>query len=112
MTAEKGGKTLLVMHELYPRRKLSTPPAGAADAMGETFEQLDELPRHPGRERGTVMNSSTPVRLADSSPIPRGTPSASGQSVLMADLARLIPAGKAHAGRGSRPRRENSTTTF
>ena len=25
--AEKGGKTLLVMHELYPRRKLSTPPA-------------------------------------------------------------------------------------
>ena len=25
--AENGGKTLLVMHELIPRRKLSTPPA-------------------------------------------------------------------------------------
>jgi hypothetical protein len=39
----KGGKTLLVMHELYPSKEASTPPARAADAMGETFEQLDEV---------------------------------------------------------------------
>jgi len=42
--AEKGGKTLLVMHELYPSKEaLDAAGAGAADAMGETFEQLDEL---------------------------------------------------------------------
>src|SRR5215475_6387889 len=41
---EKGGKTLLVMHELYPSQKaLDAAGTGAADAMGETFEQLDEL---------------------------------------------------------------------
>src|SRR6185295_6904027 len=42
--AEKGGKTLLVMHELYPSKEaLDSAGTGAADAMGETFEQLDEL---------------------------------------------------------------------
>ena len=42
--AEKGGKTLLVMHELYPSKEaLDAAGTGAADAMGETFEQLDEL---------------------------------------------------------------------
>src|SRR4029079_5129588 len=42
--AEKGGKTLLVMHELYPSKEaLDAAGIGAADAMGETFEQLDEL---------------------------------------------------------------------
>ena len=41
---EKGGKTLLVMHELYPSKEaLDATGTGAADAMGETFEQLDEL---------------------------------------------------------------------
>ncbi len=41
--AEKGGKTLLVMHELYPSKEALDAAGGAADAMGETFEQLDEL---------------------------------------------------------------------
>ena len=41
---EKGGKTLLVMHDLYPSKEaLDAAGTGAADAMGETFEQLDEL---------------------------------------------------------------------
>jgi len=41
---EKGGKTLLVMHELYPPKEaLDAAGTGAADAMTETFEQLDEL---------------------------------------------------------------------
>jgi uncharacterized protein YndB with AHSA1/START domain len=41
---EKGGKTLLVMHELYASKEaLDAAGTGAADAMGETFEQLDEL---------------------------------------------------------------------
>src|SRR6476620_9864979 len=41
---ETGGKTLLVMHELYPSKEaLDAAGTGAADAMGETFEQLDEL---------------------------------------------------------------------
>ena len=41
--AEKGGKTLLVVHELYPSKEALDAAGGAADAMGETFEQLDEL---------------------------------------------------------------------
>src|SRR3954447_6989428 len=42
--AEQGGKTLLVMHELYPSKEaLDAAGTGAVDAMGETFEQLDEL---------------------------------------------------------------------
>ena len=41
---EKDGTTLLVMHELYPSKEaLDAAGTGAADAMGETFEQLDEL---------------------------------------------------------------------
>jgi uncharacterized protein YndB with AHSA1/START domain len=41
---EKGGKTLLVMHELYPSKEaLDAAGTGAADATHETFEQLDEL---------------------------------------------------------------------
>ncbi|ESY93361.1 MULTISPECIES: SRPBCC family protein [unclassified Mesorhizobium] len=41
---EKGGKTLLIMHELYPSKKaLDAAGTGAADAMAETFGQLDEL---------------------------------------------------------------------
>ena len=42
--ADEGGKTLLVMHELYPSKEaLDAAGTGAADAMGETFDQLDEL---------------------------------------------------------------------
>lgn len=42
--AEKAGRTLLVMHELYPSKEaLDAAGTGAADAMSETFEQLDEL---------------------------------------------------------------------
>ena len=42
---EKGGKTLLVLHELYPSKEaLDAAGTGAADAMGETFDQLD-LPK-------------------------------------------------------------------
>jgi uncharacterized protein YndB with AHSA1/START domain len=41
---EQGGKTLLVLHELYPSKEaLDAAGTGAADAMPETFEQLDEL---------------------------------------------------------------------
>ena len=41
---EKGGKTLLVLHELYPSKEaLDAAGTGAADAMGEMFDQLEEL---------------------------------------------------------------------
>src|SRR5678816_3998128 len=41
---ERGGRTLLVMHELYPSKEaLDAAGTGAADVMNETFEQLDEL---------------------------------------------------------------------
>jgi len=41
---EQDGTTLLVMRELYPSKEaLDAAGTGAADAMGETFEQLDEL---------------------------------------------------------------------
>jgi uncharacterized protein YndB with AHSA1/START domain len=41
---EKGGETLLVMSDLYPSKEaLDAAGTGAADAMVETFAQLDEL---------------------------------------------------------------------
>jgi uncharacterized protein YndB with AHSA1/START domain len=41
---QQGGKTLVVLHELYPSKDaLDAAGTGAADAMSETFEQLDEL---------------------------------------------------------------------
>ena len=41
---DRGGKTLLVLHELYPSKEaLDAAGTGAADAMVETFAQLDEL---------------------------------------------------------------------
>jgi uncharacterized protein YndB with AHSA1/START domain len=41
---EKDGTTLLVLHELYPSKEaFEAAGTGAADAMGETFSQLDEL---------------------------------------------------------------------
>ncbi|WP_437278562.1 SRPBCC family protein [Sorangium sp. So ce375] len=40
---EKGGKTLVVVHDLYPSKEDLERGAGSTDGMGETFEQLDEL---------------------------------------------------------------------
>ena len=40
---QKGGKTLLTLHELYPSKEALDAAGGAADAMPEQFEQLDEL---------------------------------------------------------------------
>jgi hypothetical protein len=40
---EKGGKTLLTLNELYPSKEALDAGGGAADAMGEQFEQLDAL---------------------------------------------------------------------
>jgi uncharacterized protein YndB with AHSA1/START domain len=40
---EQDGETLVVMHELYPTKEALEAAGGAADAMGESFEQLDEL---------------------------------------------------------------------
>jgi len=42
---EEGGKTQLVMHELYPSKEAldGAIASGSTDGMGETLEQLDEL---------------------------------------------------------------------
>ena len=42
---EKGGKTLLVMHDLYPSKEAldGAIASGSTSGMGETFEQLDAL---------------------------------------------------------------------
>ena len=40
---ERGGKTLLVYHELYPSKGALDANAGMENAMAETFAQLDEL---------------------------------------------------------------------
>src|SRR5271163_1281670 len=41
---EKGGQTLLVLHELYPSKEaLDTAIAGMEGGIAESFEQLDEL---------------------------------------------------------------------
>ena len=41
---EKNGKTLLIMHELYPSKEaLDSAIAGMEGGMRETFEQLDDL---------------------------------------------------------------------
>ena len=42
---ERGGKTLLVMHDLYPSKEAldGAIASGSTGGMGETFEQLDEL---------------------------------------------------------------------
>ena len=42
--ADQGGKTLVAMHELYPSKEaLDAAGTGAADAMAESFDQLDDL---------------------------------------------------------------------
>jgi uncharacterized protein YndB with AHSA1/START domain len=42
---ERDGKTLLVMHDLYPSKEAldAAIASGSTDGTGETFEQLDEL---------------------------------------------------------------------
>jgi len=42
---ETGGKTLLVMHDLYPSKEAldDAIASGSTGGTGETFEQLDEL---------------------------------------------------------------------
>jgi uncharacterized protein YndB with AHSA1/START domain len=41
---EKGGRTLVVLQESYPSKEaLDAAGTGAAEAMAETFDQLDEL---------------------------------------------------------------------
>jgi uncharacterized protein YndB with AHSA1/START domain len=40
---EKGGQTLLVIHDLYPSKKAADEGSGSLDGMPETLEQLDEL---------------------------------------------------------------------
>jgi uncharacterized protein YndB with AHSA1/START domain len=40
---EKDGKTLVVLHELYPSKDALDANIGAADALPEQFGQLDEL---------------------------------------------------------------------
>jgi len=43
---EKSGKTLVVMHELYPSKEALEAASGSYDAMPETFDQLEELVKH------------------------------------------------------------------
>ena len=40
---ERGGKTLVVMSDLYPSKEALEAGIGSTDGMGETFDQLDEL---------------------------------------------------------------------
>jgi uncharacterized protein YndB with AHSA1/START domain len=40
---EQDGRTLVVLHEVYPSKEAFDAGAGAADALNETFDQLDEL---------------------------------------------------------------------
>ena len=56
--AEKGGKTLLVMHELYPSKEALDAAGAGARWDGRNVRATGRASRHPGRERGTVMKSS------------------------------------------------------
>jgi uncharacterized protein YndB with AHSA1/START domain len=40
---EKGGKTLLVLHELHPSKEVTDEAIGFGEGLRETFGQLDEL---------------------------------------------------------------------
>jgi uncharacterized protein YndB with AHSA1/START domain len=40
---EKGGETLVVLHDLHASKKALDESLGSYDGMGETFDQLDEL---------------------------------------------------------------------
>jgi uncharacterized protein YndB with AHSA1/START domain len=55
---EKAGKTLLVLHELHPSKEaLDAAGTGAADVLGETFAQLDELLANPGAGVGVACSA-------------------------------------------------------
>ena len=41
---ENGGKTLVVVRDLYPSKEALDAGIGSTDGMGETFDQLDVLP--------------------------------------------------------------------
>ena len=56
---EKGGKTLLVLHELHPSKEaLDAAGTWVADAMPEQFAQLDELLVTLGESAGRGMKST------------------------------------------------------
>jgi uncharacterized protein YndB with AHSA1/START domain len=40
---ERDGRTLVVLHDLYPSKEALDAGIGSTDGMSETFEQLDEL---------------------------------------------------------------------
>ena len=40
---ERAGKTLVVLHDLYPSKEALDAGSGSTDGMSETFDQLDEL---------------------------------------------------------------------
>lgn len=40
---ERGGQTLVVVHDLYPSKEALEQGAGSMDAMPETLQQLDEI---------------------------------------------------------------------
>jgi len=40
---EKGGKTLVVMHDMYPSKQALDEGIGSTNGLDETFDQLDEL---------------------------------------------------------------------
>ena len=49
---EKGGKTLLVLHELHPSKDAVDEAIGFGEGLRETFEQLDELLATLGASEG------------------------------------------------------------
>ena len=49
---EKGGQTLLVVHDLYPSKEACDAGSGSMDAMPETLDQLDELLLELGASEG------------------------------------------------------------
>jgi len=59
---ERGGETLVVMHDLYPSKIAldNAIASGSTSGASEQFEQLDQASRRPGSERGTVMNRAVP----------------------------------------------------
>src|SRR4026208_1532943 len=60
---DKGGKTLLVVHELYPSKAaLDAAGTGAADAMVEAFAQLHELLVSLGASVGRSGRRRSPRR--------------------------------------------------
>jgi uncharacterized protein YndB with AHSA1/START domain len=70
---EKGGKTLLVMHDLYPSKEAldGAIASGSTSGMGETFEQLDELLVALGASLGRSLvsrSSSSPSRTPSGPP--------------------------------------------